>query len=224
MELPRNDITSSVLPAPAADVIRRVLKLVSEVVGAIVSGKANVEHVECFVDWFLDLSYDDREEIFGDNEWRKPLPLKLISTGQKLWLSPLSGSKAIYYARNLFSYVDLNFKRCTGNGEGIPTPGIAVLVYKVERRVSIRIIFDSLSQSIKNLFLTQHQILNFINLHRKWLPKGSSTFFLFKDRGDTFVANVDCNSDGDLTVFVNRFEDSTMWMIATSSCIVVPSE
>lgn len=109
------------------------------------------------------------------------------------------------------------------NSKGIPTPSIAVLLYEMTRPATFGFIFELIDLEIERLCLTQHQIINFIKQHTQWLQKdGNSTFFLFKLKGNYFVAGLDFEEKYLLKAFVNRLEDTIDWGMEGRPRVVVP--
>ncbi|MFH1744659.1 MAG: hypothetical protein ABH881_00645 [bacterium] len=150
--------------------------------------------------------------------------LRLISTGKMLYIGPTDGSQTIAKAKNVFtSGVDPCFVSWGLDKAGKATEQIAVQIYEMAKDSTFVDIFGSLSQEIKRLCLTQSQIIRFAQDHRKWLRNdGSATFFLFEANGEFFVAYVDVYSDGELYVYVYRFEYSDVWNAEYRPRVVVP--
>ncbi|MFH0956107.1 MAG: hypothetical protein V1801_02765, partial [Candidatus Falkowbacteria bacterium] len=83
--------------------------------------------------------------------------------------------------------------------------------------------FGSLSADVRKLCFTQAQIKNFVKNNYEW-PRadGCGTFFLFESKGNFFVAHVYFYSSGKLHVYVNQFENSSVWRAGSRHRVVVP--
>jgi hypothetical protein len=80
-----------------------------------------------------------------------------------------------------------------------------------------------MSDDLNKLVMTQSQIIQFVQKHRKWLrTDGYATFFLFKVGDEFFVADVFFNDDGRLEVYVYRFSDDDVWRAEVRHRIVIP--
>lgn len=130
--------------------------------------------------------------------------LRLIS-GEPIILGPTCGSKVIADAAGLFTAgIDKNFrdwktdKPCAVTGE---TP---ILVYEMVRDATPRQMFDSLSPDLDSLCLTQHQIIDYVEIHRGRLSDEHAAFFLFKSHGVFFDAFVGIDWNGMFSVSVSR--------------------
>ncbi len=156
--------------------------------------------------------------VRGDNEF-----LKLISGSESLVLAPLDGKEILADARDMFVYVDSDFRNYDADEKGSATKNTLVLVYEMTKDATFSQIFGSLSGDLEKICLTQAQIKNFVRKYRNWLrTNGYATFFLFKSHGNFFVAGVVVFSVGRLYVYVYRFEDSDLWDVEFRRRVVVP--
>lgn len=156
------------------------------------------------------------------NEFLKP-----ISVNESLVLDECDGTEVLADAKDVFAYIDSDFKRWGADEKGPATGKTPVHVYEMAKDGAYTQIFGSLSSDMRKLCLTQAQIKNFIKKHRGWLhADGYATFFLFKSNGHFFVASVRTSSDGRLDAhvyrFVYRFEPSHVWIAEYSRRVVVP--
>lgn len=170
---------------------------------------------------FLTLSSTDRAKLFGTPIAVEAI-LKNISGSDVLKLDAGSGTKTIADSKNIFSWIDDDFKAYGANTKGVATKETSVDVYEMAKDATFAQMFGSLSTDLSTLCLTQEQILNFVAKHRNMLrTEGYGTFFLFKSGEDFFVARVYVCSDG-LRVYVRRFEYGRVWSAERSPRLVVP--
>lgn len=159
-----------------------------------------------------------------EREQKKKNPfLKLLSGGENLILDACDGKITIAQARNIFSWIDPDFKNWNTDNPGSATEKTPVIVYEMRKDATFSQMFGSFEQNLSNLCLEQDQILNFVQKYRNWLRKdGYATFFLFKANNNFFVAYVSVFSDGKLRVSVYGFEYSYVWDADYGRCLVVP--
>jgi len=149
--------------------------------------------------------------------------LKLIPGAESLMLDATSGEKIIAEAKDVFSYIDSDFKGWKADEKGSATEETAVGVYEMTEDATFAQMFGSLSPDINKLCLTQEQIINFCQKHRQHLRKdGYGTFFLFKSNNRFFVAHVRFDSDDTLEVFVNGLGVDRVWNAGSRRRVVVP--
>jgi hypothetical protein len=72
--------------------------------------------------------------------------------------------------------------------------------------------FKQIFNDPENQWMTQGQVLQFIENNKEKLSPDCYTFFLFKSCDKFFVADVFFNDDGSLKVSVDRFEDGSVWL------------
>jgi len=160
--------------------------------------------------------------VDGVNEVRNKF-LKLISSGESLVLNAVDGKETLADAKDLFAYIDPDFKNWGANKKGLATKETFVNVYEMKKNATFSQMFGSLSADVGKLYLTQHQIKKFVKKHLVWLrTEGYSTFFLFKSNDNFFVAEVIFNSDGKLLVVVYRFEVDYVCSAGSRPRVVVP--
>lgn len=148
--------------------------------------------------------------------------LKLISGGESLVLDAVDGKKVLVDAKNLFTYIDSDFKNWGADEPGQSTGETPVEVYEMAKDTTFSQMFGSLSGDARKSCFTQSQIKSFVKKYRNWLrTDGHATFFLFESRGQFFVASVVVRSDG-FRVFVSRFERSDVWGAGFRHRVVVP--
>lgn len=148
--------------------------------------------------------------------------LRRISN-EPLIIGTVGGCEVIADAKEVFAYIDSNFKNWRADEIGEETAEAKAVVYEMIRNGNFAELFGSINRDPRKLCFTQEQIIFFCVNHRYWLrADGYATFFLFESRGQFFVANVDVYSDGSLYVYVYRFENSNVWDAEFRLCVVVP--
>ncbi len=149
--------------------------------------------------------------------------LSLFSGNELLMLDAADGTETIKKAKNIFSYIDSDFKNWDTDQKSVATEKTPVAVYEMKNDATFAQMFNSLSSDTSKLCLTQHQILNFIQKYRNWLrTDGWATFFLFESHNHFFVARVGVGSGGSLGVCVRRFGGSGVWRAGGMHRLVVP--
>ena len=149
--------------------------------------------------------------------------LKSLSRGESLVLDALDGIETLANAKDVFAYIDSDLINWGADEKGPATEETSVAVYEIAKDATFSQMFDSLSDDLNSLCLTQAQIINFVKKYRSWLrADGYATLFLFKSHGHLFVADVGLGSDGRLEVYVNRFEYSGVWGAEDRYRLVVP--
>lgn len=146
--------------------------------------------------------------------------LRLISGGETLVLDETDGVETIPASEGVFVYIDPDFKNWGAGEASDPTPRTPVAVHELARDARFSQMFGNNPDA---LCLTQNQILGFIKKHRNWLrTDGYATFFLFRSRGELFVALVDFFDREGLFAFVRRFEYDNVWSAEGGHRIVLP--
>lgn len=149
--------------------------------------------------------------------------LKLISGDKSLVLDAIKGTEILAEAKEMFKYIDSDFRNWKADEKGPATKETAVHVYEMAQDATFSQMFGSLSSDLRKPCLTQAQIKNFVRKYREWLRTGGwATFFLFESNKELFVAHVDVLSDGLLWVDVRRFEYSYVWSAEGRYRLVVP--
>lgn len=141
----------------------------------------------------------------------------------ELVLDSTDGKETLANANGTFSVIDSDFKKWGLNKKGPATDTQLVDVYEMAIDATFKQMFDSLSNNLDRLCLTQAQIKQFANKHRKELrTDGYGTFFLFKGGSQFFVAYMGMHSGDALLVYVFRFENSGVWHAKDRHRVVVP--
>ena len=147
--------------------------------------------------------------------------LKLIQNS--LMLDKLNGSEILADAKDVFAYIDSDFKNWKADEMGVATEETAVDVYEMTKDATYVQMFGSLSTDLNKLCLTQAQIKNFVVKHRQYLRMdGYATFFLFKSNNHFFVAYVYFNDADKLAVGVSRLGYGNVWRADFRLRFVVP--
>lgn len=148
--------------------------------------------------------------------------LKSISL-EPLFLDPVDGMEVIADAKEVFAWIDSDFRNWGVDQKGQATGETPVRVCKMVEDATFKQMFVSLSSDTRKLCLTQSQIIGFVKKHRQWLrTDGYATFFLFKSHDQLFVALVAFRSDGALSVIVHQFGDPHVWGGGSRRRVVVP--
>ena len=151
--------------------------------------------------------------------------VRLISSAETLELDETDGKATIAKAEDTFpGYIDGDFKNYGCDVESEPTQKTKVSVHEMVKDGTFFQIFNSMSNDLNSLCLTQEQIIQFVKKHRKWLrTDGYATLFLFKVGDEFFVAHVRFYSDGQLRARVYRFSYDRVWRASYRYRIVVPA-
>lgn len=138
--------------------------------------------------------------------------MKLLT--EKILLPATSGKKTIAQAKDVFSWIDLDFKEWGTDVKGKATKELAVSVYENDKDRTFKEMFTG---DLDSLCLTQEQIIEFgRQAEVGWY------FLLFKVASEFFVARVSRNADGNRGVNVNRFSDDHVWFAEFRGRVVVP--
>jgi len=149
--------------------------------------------------------------------------LKLISGNESLELDAADGKEILADAKDVFAYIDSDFKGWRADEKGLATEKTLVDVYEMRDDATFAQMFGSLNIDVRKLCFTQAQIKGFVKKYRDWLrTDGNATFFLFVSNGEVFVANVYFDSDDKLKVNVYRLEDDDVWNAENRHRVVVP--
>jgi len=202
-------------------IMAKIIGLSFEVLGALydlvmkLSGEAGKE-------WLAELKKFLRKESCWTGIVKETF-LQFISSGESLILDAVDGSETLLDAKDLFVYIDSDFKNWNADEKGQATGETPVEVYEMAKDATFSQMFGELSADVRKNCLTQHQIKNFVKKYRSWLrTDGYAAFFLFESKGNVFVADVDFISDGKLKVNVRKFEDDSVWSAGLRRRIVVP--
>lgn len=150
----------------------------------------------------------------------QPAILRLISGGETLVLDETDGIETIPTSEGVFGYIDRDFKNWCADEASGPTPKTPVAVHELARDATFSQMFGSNPGAF---CLTQSQILGFVKKYWNWLRKdGYATFFLFRSKGELFVAAVSFIDRGRLRASVSRFADDFVWRAGRRHRLVLP--
>lgn len=159
----------------------------------------------------------ERRGYQGDNNF-----FRLISD-EPLIVDAVGGLKVIADAKDVFAYIDSDFRNWHVDEPGAATTEAKAVVYEMIRNGNFAELFGSINRDPRKLCFTQEQIIFFCVKYRDWLrTDGYATFFLFESRKHVFVARVRVYSVGSLLVGVDRFEYSGVWNAEHRHRVVVP--
>ncbi len=150
--------------------------------------------------------------------------VKLISGAETLELDETDGKAIIAKAEDIFlGHIDDAFIRWGCDVESEPTQKTQVTVHEMVKDGTLIEIWTGISDDPNSLCLTQSQIIQFVEKHKKWLRSvGYVTFSLFKVGNEFFVACVRFDGAGQLGVFVHRLSFDIVWYAVHGLCFVVP--
>ena len=194
-----------------------------ELVGNGVLNKDNVERIRaCGHDLVAKITQVVKEELANMADLIYGY-VKLISGAETLELDPTDGKRTIAKADDLFTgSLDGDFKGWGLDIKGQPTQSQKVQVHEMVKDGTFSQIFEGLNDNLDALCLTQDQIIQFVEKHRKWLRTDDyATFFLFKVGNDFFVARV-LVLDVGLFVRAVRFSYDRVWFAKFRRRVVVP--
>lgn len=150
--------------------------------------------------------------------------VKLISGAETLELDETDGKETIAKAKDTFpGYIDGDFKGWGCDVKSEPTKKTQVSVYEMIKDGTFAQIWNGMSNDLNSLCLTQSQIIQFVQKHRKWLrTEGYGTFFLFKVRNEFLAADVSFDGYGRPGVGVDRFSSGYVWDAGRRRRVVIP--
>ena len=150
--------------------------------------------------------------------------VKLISGAEELGLEETDGKQTIAKAKETFpGWIDPDFKEYGTNVVSDPTKKACVEVHEMIKGGTFAQIFGGMASDLNSLRLSQPQIIQFVERHRKWLrTDGYGTLFLFKVGDKFFVARVYFHGDGRLSVDACRLSHGHVWRAEYRLRIVVP--
>jgi len=136
--------------------------------------------------------------------------LKLLST---VTIQATDGKSVIAQEKELFNgYLDSDFKNWGLDETGDPTPETSIQVFELIKNATLNQMFNSISNELDKICLTQSQIIEIIKNHRNLLnQEGYVNFFLMKENDEYFVTGVGLYSDGGLYALVYRFGYASVW-------------
>lgn len=131
--------------------------------------------------------------------------LKLISDKESIFLTTrsLEEFESIWNSRSEFKFIDADFaNHAKTHTRGARPKSVEVKVYELAAHSRTSAMFGSFGEDLYLLSLTQHEILNFIRYHKKYL--NTATFFLFKSGFDSdanfHVAQAIIFKDGSVSI------------------------
>jgi hypothetical protein len=135
-------------------------------------------------------------------------------------LDPLDSVETLANATDVFASISPASKEY----KGVATNEDRVTVYELVKDATFSQIFNSLSNNLNNLCLTQGQIINFVKKYREWLFRTNSyvTYFLSKSDNNFFVVSIVLRFGDWVEANVYRFEDSTIWGATDRRRLVIP--
>jgi hypothetical protein len=154
--------------------------------------------------------------------------VKLISGGEVLELDETDGKETIAKAKDTFpGWIDPDFKAYGCDMKSEPTKKTRVSVHEMIKPGTFAQIFNGMSDDLNSLCLTQSQIIQFVQKHRKWLrTEGCGTLFLFKvgkgEDDELFIARAYFGDDGLLVIRVNGLSYDRVWDARHRRRVVVP--
>ena len=163
--------------------------------------------------WYEKIRTALRGGVAVAKEVAKTTFLRLLPGAEALVLPACDGTRTLAQAKDVFKgYIDPDFTNLGLDVPGATTPSMCMQVHEQIKDGSFRDLLTSLSSDLDKVAMkSQHQIVQFWKEHREWLLQdGNATFFLFKKKGEFFVADVRVHSDG-LRVRVCRFEHDDVW-------------
>jgi hypothetical protein len=148
--------------------------------------------------------------------------VKLISGAKKIILKPTDGKETIYKAKEVFRWIDGDFRSYGCDVKSKPTKEIPVQVYEMIKDGTFQQIFGGFGENLDRLVLTQPQIIQFVKDHSDMLrTDGYGTFFLFKVESEFFVALVR-RGGGGWRVDARRLSGDYVWDAEYCPRLVVP--
>ena len=152
-----------------------------------------------------------------------PVQKKYLKLLETVSLPACNGSRHIAQAEDVFKYyIDSDFKNWNLDNVSATTPQTNVSVHEMIKDATFVQMFGCLGPDLDKLCLSQHQIVEFCQMHPARLrEEGYATFFLFKEGDQFYVADVHVYADG-LRVRVDRLERGIVWFGECRRRLVVP--
>lgn len=132
-------------------------------------------------------------------------------------LEKTTGTKTIAEAKDVFAYIDSDFKNWNTNKKGKKTVDMSLAVCELTENM----MFTQMFPKPEDMCVSQEQIIEFCKEHKDKLQQDWYTFFLFKVNSEFFVADVDVRSGG-LRVYVHRFSSDSVWYAECRRRFVIP--
>lgn len=138
--------------------------------------------------------------------------LRLVKGGM-VTIQATDGKSFIANEKELFNvYLDSGFKSWGLDRIGESTPETNIQVFELIKDATFNQMFNSISNELDELCLTQSQIIEIVRNHKNLLnQKGYANFFLMKECGEYFVTHVFLYSGGELRAGVDRFDYADVW-------------
>ncbi len=192
-----------------------------------------------FQDGFLKLSSEDSQWAIQNGKDAVALIVKAITERSKntsvggtsitrliesgIMIEALDGKAYISNAKNTFkSGIGSNLKNWKLDQKGNATEETLLDIHEIVEDARFSQIFSSINPDLDKLVMTQSQIIRFCEKHPTLLrQEGYATFFLIKENDEYFVVRVYVYSDG-LRVYVDRFEDDSVWLGVSRRRVVSP--
>lgn len=177
--------------------------------------------------WFTELKKFLRKEPcwVGETIQKGNEFLHSLSAGQQVIIGATDGTENLADANDVFSSIDSDLKNWGLNVKGKETTGTPVEVLEMVKNGNFQQIFGSFGRDLDSLCLTQHQIKRFVKDQKTWLRTDRyTTFFLFKENGEYFVARVYLSSGGVCGVYVSRLSCGDVWGAVVRRRFVVPQQ
>jgi len=148
--------------------------------------------------------------------------LKSISV-EDIIIGATDGQTFIAEAEDVFpSYIDFDFVNYGIDVHGEAKPETPAQVFQVIRDGTFRHFFGDFGENLDRLCFSQTQIVEFCRSYANWLrTDGYSTFFLFKENDEFFVADINRDDDG-LAAYAYRFSRGGGWYAKYRPHLVVP--
>ena len=167
----------------------------------------------------------DALQAVGEGRFGDILPiLCLISGGHELVIDETDGTETILGAKDVFpGGIDSDFVHWGADEPSGPTPKTPVDVYELAQDGTFEQMFGSICSNPERLCFIQSQIIGFVKKYPNWLhPRGWSTFFPFRSKGNFFVAVVGARGDGRLCAGVRRRGYGRVWGAGRRLRVVFP--
>ncbi len=155
----------------------------------------------------------------------QPKILRRLYGDEVIMVGATDGTETIADAGDVFTgWLDPDFKEWgIDKSSGVATKAAPVEVRELNKNATFGEVFGSLGK-IKDLCLTQGQIIDFCREHRDKLRQGGyCTFFLLVVEDVPFVADAYVDSD-ELKVCTYRFENDGVWDAGDRHRVVVPQQ
>ena len=150
--------------------------------------------------------------------------LRLVSGEETLVVGPTDGKRTIAGEDNVFTgHINSDFKSWGLDVKGNPCGPTKVAVHEMIKDGNFQQIFSGLSPDLNSLCLEQDQVLEFVKHRSQWLRTDSyATFFLYKVRGEYFVASVFFDGYSRLRVSAHKLGFGHIWCAGFRHRVVVP--